>query len=179
MSREAELLALLTPHGIEIGRPFGGISNLSALDVAAALAMGGAEGHESALLLTKYCHDAQQSHVLWGYWGPTVINHARRNWKWEKGQMQKLARITLQDAVEAHTCRTCGGTGVGIANSKMIDCKSCGGGGRMYFGDREMARQLGVGRHVYRSTWLERVEWCRRVLGAWEAGGLSALARGL
>lgn len=173
----AELLSMLTVHGVQIGKPFGGTPAITAQDVAGAMGMGHLPDEQGALLLAKYCLDKRSKHKLWAHWLLAVMHHARaEEWQTARGQLLTLTNLSLEEALEDHVCRVCDGVGELLIDDKKVVCERCDGTGRRFKADYRLAQEMGCGRTVFRSIWKPRMLWCRRELQVWEASGLSALA---
>lgn len=180
MTDARELMAMMTCHGIEIGRPFGGIPKLTALDVAGAMGMGlGAD--DAALLMAKYCHDGQQYAEARVHWFMRVMDQkAHKGWTSDQpGRFKGLADVTLDEFVGHNLCRTCRGTGQVMRQQKPVPCITCDGVGRRALTASRLARGIGISRQSYSAVWADRVEWCRRALTRWELDAAERLARAL
>lgn len=180
MSDARELLAMMTVHGIEIGRPFGGIPRLTPLDIAGAMGMG-LDPAGASLLLAKYCHDGQQYAELRVYWFERVMERKQAQaWKSDRpGLFKGLADVTLEEHVGHNLCRWCRGTGSVMARQKPVDCAPCGATGRKYYRPHKLAGGIGIKPQSYSAAWADRVAWCRVELNRWEIEAADRLGRAL
>jgi hypothetical protein len=178
MRNPAELIAMLTEHGVVIGHIPGGKPVLLGTDVAAALGM----MHDkpaAAMLLAKYALDRQALTEFARYWQMAVDAHGYSE-RWEADSRQTmLADYALSEWIDSQRCRTCRGVGHQVAESgKVRPCASCEGLGLRKVGLRQPARALGMSAETYRkSAWMPRVEWARRELQYRELNAITALKR--
>lgn len=128
MSRAAEMLGKMAPKAIEVGHIAGGITRITAEDMAHACA--GVKGWVYYLLRAKYCNDvvavyqavsglASEIDVMSG--APEDFIHVTR-----------VAEAVIFDAVSPNTCPSCNGRGQKMSRRKalLVDCKPCSGIGR-------------------------------------------------
>ena len=102
-----ELLALLTAHGIDPGKPLGGTPEITAVDVAAMMV--DCAPDEEAFLRAKYCGDLRALHETWAYWFVEVMS---QGWTTQRrGTIEALSRATLDEHMHGLLCRDCGGVG--------------------------------------------------------------------
>ncbi len=160
-----ELLSMLTAHGIDPLKPMGGLPNITQMDVAGMLRH--CSPCESALLRAKYCGDSDSA--AWAYWFVYLMD---QGWQTERdGIVSALSRSTLDEHIGGLVCKSCHGVGEFQVDHKTLQCESCEGMGRRHWSNREIARRLGLSR--LKTPWLERVEWCRAELRAWEYRAVS------
>jgi hypothetical protein len=165
MRHPGEILAMLAEHGISLTHIPGGMPELVALDVAAALGM----MHDTpgaAMLLAKYTLDPRATDEFRNHWRMAVDRHAySERWSIDNRQIM-LADYSLAEWLDAQRCKTCRGVGTQItASGKVERCPVCEGTGLRRIGLRQPARALGMSAEGYRkSAWVNRMEWARREL---------------
>jgi hypothetical protein len=96
MSNPAELLALLSIHGINLNHVPGGIPSLVALDVAGGLGM--IHDHAAAaMLLAKYSMDAHATRTYRDHWRMMVDRRAyTEGWK-DDGRLVAFANYSFEE----------------------------------------------------------------------------------
>lgn len=175
-----EQLAMMTPHGIQIGKPFGGVPALTALDIAGAVGMAHLEPCQWWLLEPKYLDDWSHIHELRAWWLMQIGNQRRaENWTCKPGQMTALRDLSLEETLDPNRCRRCRGTGERLVDSKPRPCLACKGTGMRYRREEILAHGLRVSRREYRNRWLPRMAWCRFELMRIELSALTEIARRL
>lgn len=180
MSDPAELLAMMTAHGIQIGHVPGSVSRMTALDVAGAMGISHVPPHCQMLVLAKLCLDESARHQAWSYWFRDRVGHYRAaGAKWCPGQLRALVDHTLAEYLDANACRSCDGVGSRLVDHQFVECEPCGGSGRRYASERAMARAFGVDRRLYARLWAPRIAESRRELHRWEYEALMGVAQGL
>lgn len=181
MSNPAELLAMMTAHGIQItGVIPGGLSRLTALDVAGAMGIAHVPSHCQMLVLAKLCLDDNAKHQAWSFWFQDRMElYHRLDVERRPGQVENLCRYTLTEYLSPNACERCGGVGSLLLGELKRDCTRCRGTGKCYPGDRAMARMFDVDRRMYERVWAPRIADGRRELHRWEYEALVGLARGL
>jgi len=174
MADTAELLALMTSHGIDPTKVVtGGTPALTAQDVAGAMGMGKLPRHEALLLLVKYCDEKSMKHELWAFWFKRVMQEkVADGWKTRAGQCRFLSDLSLDESIGTNVCSACGG-------SDMGDCRMCDGTGRRYESERRLMKGFQVAEKTFRQQWLGRIAWARRELQIWELNGLASLRSAL
>ena len=179
-----EILALMCPHGIEIGKPFGGIPNLTGLDVAAAVGMGHIDRGPGLLLQVKYCDERVHYHELWFCWYHAVITQAQKDgWRRRDGPGKKipryayLAMYSLVEDLSTLHCQSCEGRGELMLGETMCECPVCDGIGRLYPSGREISRQLHMDEKTFRTTWKSRLQWCRHELQVWDRHAIAEVEK--
>lgn len=76
-------------------------------------------------------------------------------------------------------CKTCGGRGEMIIESKIITCEPCKGMGLLAASHSWRAQGIGVGESAYRSTWRSVYEWLYDKAARRESAAAQQLARAL
>ncbi len=174
----AELLALLTEHGVDVDRIPGGWSEFSALDIAGALGMTHAD-LGSDLVLAKYTMSATAYRSAKAGWRLRVGNQCLRE-HWDRGKpgtLVAMADYTLAEWIDPMRCRTCNGADVVIGGLKRT-CPACEGTGLREASDRAIARALDLSATGYRNgPWPSRVVWARAEISHIERMTLALLAR--
>lgn len=167
MRDSAEIMSMLTIHGITIGHIPGGTPDLVALDVAGAMGMS-LTPLQADMLLAKYAHDAGSYRSARVRWFVRICDEARAK-RWARGKhgtLKAMADYTLAEWIDFQRCRVCRGVGAQVtAESKVGACLRCDGTGNEPISDRAAARGLGLSAEAYRTGfWRDRVAWCRREL---------------
>ncbi len=176
----AELMAMMTAHGIQIGHVPGGRPKITALDMAGAMGIAHVETRYQMLALAKYCLDDPAKHQAWSFWFQDRLAHYReQRAEWKRGQIDVLCSYTLEEATSANVCTRCDGVGSVLPGELRRECGRCRGTGKAYPGDSAMARLLGVDRRCLEKVWQPRIAECRRELQRWEYVALLGLATGL
>lgn len=176
MTDTRELLAMVTAHGVDVGKPFGGAPALTGLDVAGAMGMG-LDRLAAELLLVKYALDETLLGSLRVSWFMVVMERKRAEcWKSDSpGRFKNLADVTLAEFLSANLCPRCGGRGEIMPLKKPQTCPLCDGARKRYPSDRAMARGVGISHEGYRRYWVDRVQWCRDELERRERVGVARL----
>lgn len=179
-----EILGLMCPHGIEIGKPFGGIPNLTGLDVAAAVGMGHLSRGQSLLIMVKYCDERVHFKELWEHWYHAVISQGQKEgWRRLDGRPGKipryayLAMYSLTEDLSALHCQVCEGHGELMIGEVVTDCPVCDKVGRMYPSGREIARQLEMDHKNFQRVWQKRLQWCRHELQVWDRHAIAEIEK--
>lgn len=161
-----ELLAILTAHGIQPGKVFGGVPSITQMDVAGMMA--GCEPCETALLRTKYC--GEPVHEAWSFWFEHLMS---QGWEVKKGQIDALSKITFLEHVSDNRCGLCSGVQGWFVGSAYQTCPLCMGSGVQFLTPSDIAERLGIEKLA--GVWADRLGWCRKELVKWEQGALSKL----
>lgn len=180
MSDTRELLAMMTPHGVQVGKPFGGIPKLTGLDVAGAMGMG-LDRLEAHLLLVKYADERALMTQIRIAWFMVVMDHGRRaGWKSEQqGRFKNLADTTMAEFLGLNLCSNCRGRGQTMLRKLPLTCSVCEGSGKQHPSERAMARGVGITVQSYRKSWTDRVRWCRDELERRERVAVALLSAAL
>ncbi len=140
----SKLLAKLAPHAkLPDGSAPGGITTLTAEDVAGACA--GMSRHAYLYALVKFAgyHDAGTVSALRveNRWAAARIARLK-GWKIDARRVARLADLALTLSLCPPICRRCGGGGV---THSQRQCRACGGSGAgREMSAREKARAVGV-----------------------------------
>ena len=160
----AEVTKLVLPSSIRFGNAVqGGKKKITGEDVSAALGYGKLSEPASAYVRLKYCLDGTYRGRLESWvTKEKVYNYAEQeNWICGVSLLPKLTQVALDEALSDGVCkgrRGCGGTGVQVANGKLIPCRKCDGTGRKKHSKSHRARELGMHRHTFNRTWQQRYE---------------------
>jgi hypothetical protein len=165
MSNTAELLAMLTSHGVVIGHIPGGIPNLTAADIAGAMGMAH-DDISAQMLLAKYAMDGAAMRSFRDSWAGVVARISRRDGWGRPDRASALAVYTLAEWLDSQRCRSCKGVAQQMTPEGRVEpCPACDGIGLRISGDRPVAKALGMSNEGYRkSPWRERALWCRAEL---------------
>ena len=175
-----DLLSMLSLHGVRIGHVPGGVPDIVPLDIAAAIGMAHLDEHQAWLLWAKYLGDANSANQFSDYWLENRLDHAKAaGWRWENGDIYRLAKYSLAEHMGHNRCPECEGVGSILAGQKKIVCHLCAGVGILYYSERQMAHYFKISRHAYRQTWLARVMDSRKQLQAWEQQAADAIDRAI
>lgn len=149
-----ELLSLLTARVQRFHLAPGGIPNLTAEDVAAALGM---IHHPEARLYAriKYCGQVAYAEELALAMRRYALDRiAKPEWEVPReapvGQDKEwwldMCRMAVAESVDPHTCRTCLGRAETMIDSKRIVCSDCRGTGRKELTQTDRARTMSITR---------------------------------
>jgi Zn finger protein HypA/HybF involved in hydrogenase expression len=178
----AELLAMLAPRTVQMGRiPGGGLPELTAQDLAAALGMSGSDKLSAELLLTKYAQDSDTRNSLKIRWRMRVGDHALHQ-KWDRkprGTVFALADLALFESLSAQRCPSCNGVAELLIGATVRQCPTCSGTGLPPTSDASVARALNLPLKDYQNRWRDRLAWARRELHRIEYEALIALDEAL
>lgn len=163
-----DLLAKLTAHGVPLEGTHGGKAQLTAQDVAAALAGVSENGYR--LLLAKYCDEPSKPLE------EAVIAHAKAHagllLSKHKGRVLSLALYLLDSYVVGHRCRSCKGTGHRRDTPTEV-CPACDGTTNREPTMQDGATHLDMDYRTYRANgwaglareiWRELYDWEMRAL---------------
>ena len=164
---KAELLAMLTAHGIDPLKVHGGVPSITQMDVAGMMAR--CSPCEAALLRAKYC--GEPPHEAWSYWFRHLMD---QGWSEGDGRVERLSLVTLDEHLGHNRCPACNGTAGRMIGTKYQQCPRCGGTGIVYQTGREIARSLGFKSGLH-SIWNERLTWCRGELLRWEGRAIAKM----
>jgi hypothetical protein len=169
------MLAKMTPHGLLItGSPFGGKSEISALDVAAALGMGGLSHPAYQFGLLKFTGDSRALAVVDRMVRTHVGAMAKaEGWGITDEQVRGLARLVIVEHMESPVCSVCNGSGSVAAKP----CEHCSGVGRVPLSKRRRAEIAGIERTAWNRHWDGRGRRIWLVVAEWEAELVSHLQR--
>ena len=162
MTDPAELLAMLSIHGINLQHVPGGVPSLVALDVAGGLGM--MHDHAAAAMLHgKYSGDMYSLASFFDHWQKVVDRQAYVE-KWGNDERARLlANYSFGEWYDDQKCKTCKGRSTHPnADGVVGPCPVCDGTGNRRIGHRAPARALGMSAESYRkSAWPRRMEWAR------------------
>jgi hypothetical protein len=150
-------VAKMTAHGIQIsGMGFGGLPELSQTDIAAALA--GLHGPAYWLLRLKYCGDVSQAKPLAESIAWHMLGEAMAGGDDVSAQIaRKLARVIVLQFTTGPVCEDCHGTGTAFEGTRVKDCQSCRGSGRLSMTAGRSAQLAGVSEPTYRKRYARLV----------------------
>lgn len=169
----------MCPHGIQVGMPFGGVPQLTALDIAAALGMADVEDIQVRLLRVKFALDLGCYDRLRYEWMHRVVTHAvDEGWKAAKGKPRILpmAVFTLIEHLGWNCCPACHGNAERMVGDVKEICPTCDGTGKQYRSERWVAQHvLSVHHSTFQQTWRDRFNWCRGDLAELEDAAVRKL----
>ena len=176
----AELMAMLSAHGVVIGHIPGGIPNITAADIAGAIGMAH-DDMAAQMLLGKYAMDGHAIGAFRDMWKARVRGVAARDGWGHPARSESLAVYTLAEWLDAQRCRSCKGVAHQMtAEGRVEPCPACSGIGLRVVGDRPVARALGLSNEGYRkSPWRARISWGRTELWRVEQAALGEVSRHL
>lgn len=173
----SNLICKMVPHSIPYGAPFGGITELTQTDIAAALSYLKLSDFE-----TRYIRAALLQAEPWGptsplgydAWDWVVGKAIEGGWHIPKGKetLRRLSFIALASRIDRRqfVCASCRGAGVVMADKLLRRCSECAGerqdattgqiigDGRRQRSDRFYGRLLGVDHKTYSATWAKRLD---------------------
>ena len=122
----AERLAMLTPRTVQFGLGRGGISEITPLDVAAAMGMAKLTPLESAILLVKWADHGKPGHI----WSAAMLEIERSHREWiGSGFVQHVVRAAVGRLLGHDRCETCEATGQDWSTGLPVNCDHCAGYG--------------------------------------------------
>ena len=159
--------------------PFGGVPQLTALDIAGAIGMSNMTDLQSYLLRVKYAMDFGCYDKLRYRWMARVVDHAvHEGWKAQKGtpRILPMAIFTLIEHLGWNACPSCHGAAELVVDEVKVACETCLGTGKQYRSGRWIARHvLDVHPSTYQQTWFDRFNWCRGDLSQIEENAVRKL----
>jgi hypothetical protein len=150
-STAAEMLSMLNPKPCsftDTGR--GGVSSISPLDIAAALA--GLSDMQNYLLRAKYADDIEYLHRA----GREMVlmmseRHSVHPKPDEFSELQNIADYVVMAVVQASRCKPCEGTGTRINPASGPEvCNRCAGTGKKSDSASRIADQCGYHHNTFR-----------------------------
>lgn len=141
-------MARLTTKGLQAGMIFGGIPELTRTDIAAACS--GLEPLHMHLIMAKYCDDIHSALAALNEIQDLMCDKSRFWADCDAGIRYKIGLAMVQEFVSATRCRSCKGTGSKTVDSKIADCKGCGGSGNADKSAASRARMSGIPETTYR-----------------------------
>lgn len=163
-----DLLAKLTAHGVPLEGTLGGKAQLTAQDVAAALAGTDVKGYQ--LLMAKYC-DESSSPLF-----KPLLRHARAHagdlLPDHEAKVMSLVLFILDEYCTGRKCPRCKGTGADPDNPTKT-CSTCNGTGNADITYVSGAARLGMDYRTYKRHWLALADELQKELYSWEMTALS------
>lgn len=158
----ARLLTKLLPHGTNLnGSGIRAKSDISATDVAAALAYGSLPKYASYMGLAKYCADDHAKYSLLQHFERKIqrkIN--KQKWHDSQGRAKGLALLTVAECIHETECKSCNGHGVFIkrtANNGKT-CRACNGSGKSQLSCTQQSKIASISTSSWTRTWKHRHE---------------------
>ncbi|MBU2708946.1 hypothetical protein KCM76_23325 [Zooshikella marina] len=177
----ASVMALLGHRTVQHDAIPGGISRLTAEDVAGALGMADISREAYLFGLLKYVGDKTVIHELDKLTQRAVILFGLKN-KWrapfaddDKRSMfffLQLGRLVINELVGENICPTCNGTGVYIAKARKCSCSN----GRRPPKKAILAKFCGMKPEAWKKTWHDRYTACVAEFYLWETEITSAIS---
>jgi len=139
MSRAAEMLGKMAPKAIEVGHIAGGITRITAEDIAFACA--GIKGWVYYLLRAKYCNDVAA--VYQALTDLATVIDRMEGAPEDYLHVTRVAAVAIEDAIKPNICPSCKGRGEKMSRRKalLVDCKRCSGIGRKDLSGEELAAE--------------------------------------
>lgn len=171
-----ELICKMIPHSIPYGAPFGGTTEITQTDIAAALSYLKLNDFE-----TRYIRACLLDAEPWGptsplgydAWDWVVGKAIAGGWQIPQGKetLRRLSFVALATRIDRRqfVCGACNGAGVVLSGSLLAKCGACQGeradpvtgqligDGRRQRSDRFYGRLLGVNHETYKQTWAPRL----------------------
>lgn len=155
---------------------------LTGLDVAAALAMGGADRAATLMVLHKWVQDKSvQEPLFYAVYDAVVTVAAREHWKVPKGGeiLRSITRLAIAEETDPKRCPACQGRAEALIGGVMKKCPACNGIGWSEWPEAMRARLVGIDKANWSRTWDVRYRKAREVVARFERRGLAALRNGL
>lgn len=173
----SNLICKMVPHSIPYGAPFGGTTEITQTDIAAALSFLKLNDFE-----TRYIRACLLDAEPWGptsplgyaAWDWVVGKAIAGGWQIPKGKetLRRLSFVALATRIDRRqfVCGACNGAGVVLTGSLLAKCGACQGeradpvtgqmigDGRRQRSDRFYGRLLGVDHKTYSATWAKRLD---------------------
>jgi len=177
-----ELLALLTCRVQRFHLAPGGIPNITAEDVAAALGM--MKNDEARIYARiKYCGQTEYADELARAMRRYILfRKADDGWRIPRpGFILAMSYLILSEAVDPHTCSWCEGRAeVRPEHGPVIVCEACQGSGRRRMKNGDRARLMGVSKSSWSDPWGDRYREIQiETVDKWEDMCGSALGKRL
>lgn len=183
--RSAERLSKLLPKSLSLDGGFGGIPELTAQDIAAAMSAGNVTRAEARVLWMLYCDD-QTSETRNGLevdllletsrWLATRRFHEQFKPGVSAGKVTLVVQTAIAEMIHDTRCPHCNARGHDVFQHK---CIHCAGAGRIFIEDPERAAAAGV----ELNEWVTRYAWYFKdvsaTLSGWASSGETKCARGL
>lgn len=155
---------------------------ITGLDVAGAMAMGGAGEGETLMVLAKWVQDTSaQARLFYVVYDDVMELAAREKWRVPKGEeyLRRLTRLAIAEIIDVRVCPSCSGTRYDTSGRVPVICAPCGGSGRTAWTPAIRYHAAGIhGCNWYR-TWAPRYKKIMGVVGGYEERGLASLRGGL
>lgn len=153
-------MARLALHGAALGGTFGGIAQLTTMDIAAAIGLAGLTQGESDLLRVRYCGDdldTSESGKSVRYWWHAEVHSLGIKLGWPRPSSDRpawwtLAHYSIREHCAPERCKRCDGVAEVVLASVRKVCPVCGGTGMRFTSQRRLARVA----RMPQSTWRER-----------------------
>lgn len=162
----AEQVARLTAHGVQIDHIPGGSAAVTTQDIAAALAK--ATKFQQSLILARYADDEAERSKAWARWFLICMDERQRQgWHTHPGQVEDFSAITLAEFLfpRVALCHRCNGTKEVKAGPKIYTCGECSGTGwAKYPSGLNMEAVATFYGGPSGNPWPRRIEWARGFL---------------
>lgn len=155
---------------------------ITGLDVAGAMAMGGAGEGETLMVLAKWVQDTSaQARLFYVVYDDVMELAAQEKWRVPKGEeyLRRLTRLAIAEIIDARACPSCNGTRYDTSGNVPVICDECHGSGRKAWPTNVRYRAAGVDKRNWDRTWARRYRKIMGVVGTYEAAGLAALGSGI
>lgn len=160
------LLYKMLPHGANLmSEGIRGSQALSAVDIAAALALGSLPKHAYYFGLTKYCNDDKAKLSFLNHLESKIQKTIhRRKWHDAEGRARGLALLVLLEGIYGLLCHRCKGRGFVLSKIRRNElrhqksCERCNGSGVGQISDTQRAKIAKVATSNWIKTWKTRNE---------------------
>lgn len=157
---------------------------ISGLDVAGAIAMGGADEGETLMVLAKWVQDkSAQARVFYIIYDRVVEAAVKKKWRVPKGQelLRKLTRVAIAEAIDPKCCPTCAGRRYVWMKGDTVArlCPTCNGMGKRGWRDEDRARLAEISLSSWSKRWGARYFIIIGIVSRFERAGLESLKRGM
>ena len=179
--RTENLLAKLVPKTlVPTGEGAGGNEKLTALDVAAALAMAKLPKHAYWYALAKYCLDEDAERRAHMALNNLIRDYCdKQRWPYKESYTQGIAFALIRERVRPPLCRRCRGRGYYMHRTKVVACDSCDKAGTKPMSARQVARLCNMPKTTFQRTWQPRMKLFDSWIGEWEDVIVARLKRQL
>lgn len=167
MRNKDELLKKLVPGTVNLKPRIGGKIEISWEDIAGCLSK--IDSHISDYARLKYGINKTGQNLSSTFLALKLeLENKPVAEEWPNGKMNKLIKMVLLQEISPNICTTCQGTKSRKINSKIVECFSCSGTGRVKLTQSASAEFIGVDLRTYTRTWKNRANHIYAILSEWD-----------
>lgn len=196
----AELLARLGEKTTNWSSVGGGRDVITASDVAAMLAMGGADEAVGLYAIIKYANHVSMDAILYDRpegdralmpligelrfraYHRAVKTAERKGWREKAGQyrpqlVRRMSELAIAESISTGVCKRCRGVKFARLGEAVKVCPCCKGSGVSRLSEHQKAELLNVPWTSFRREWGGRYEQIHRAIHDWDADVRAAVKR--